>query len=364
MVIENLLYEQPITMEVARMAAFGGAVLGGGGGGEVEEGLMLAQLALEIGQPRVLAPDVLPDDTTLVTVSAVGSPAASEQFVKPIDYVDALNLLREHLDTKVGGLITNENGGLATINGWLQSAITGLPVVDCPCNGRAHPTGVMGAMGLDGVQGYVSRQAAVGGDPAAGRRVRLYVEGRLAHAARLVRQAAVEAGGLVGVARNPVTVAYARKYGAPGGLAQAVTVGRALLSASDPESAAQAVANVLGGRIVARARVTTVELVTRDGFDVGMVCLDDGLEMTFWNEYMTLERAGERLATFPDLIATLAADEARPLSSAEITKGREVFILHVPRAHLHLGEGMRRPELLRAAEEAVGRPIIPFIFPE
>lgn len=95
-----------------------------------------------------------------------------------------------------------------------------------------------------------------------------------------------------------------------------------------------------------------------------MVCLDDGLELTFWNEYMTLERAGERIATFPDLITTLAADEARPLSSAGITEGREVFVLHVPRAHLHLGEGMRRPELLRAAEEAVGRPLVPFVFPE
>ncbi len=38
----------------------------------------------------------------------------------------------------------------------------------------------------------------------------------------------------------------------------------------------------------------------------------DGFEMTFWNEYMTLEKDGERYATFPDLIMTLDAKTARP----------------------------------------------------
>ncbi len=360
----NRLYEQPLTMEVARMAAFGGAVLGGGGGGDIENGLQLAQLALEMGQPRVLPADSLANDVLVVTVSAVGAPAASEQFIKPIDYVDALNLLQEHMDKPVGGLITNENGGMATVNGWLQSALSGLPVVDCPCNGRAHPTGLMGAMGLDELPNYVSRQAAVGGNPHAGRRVRLYVEGDLRRAARLVRQAAVEAGGLVGVARNPVTMAYAREHGAPGALARAVEVGQALLAAPDPEAAAQAVAETLGGRIVARARVARVDLVTRGGFDVGTVYLEDDLQLTFWNEYMTLDRRGERLGTFPDLIATLAADESRPLSSAEVKEGQEIFVLHVPRSRLRLGSGMRRPNLLRAAEEAVGRPLVSFVFPE
>ena len=343
-------------------AAYGGGLLGGGGGGSISEGLQLGQLAIEMGRPRLVDLAELDDEAILVTVSAVGAPAARDQYLEPIHYVQALQLLIERLDGPVAGLITNENGGLATLNGWFQSAVMGIPVVDAPCNGRAHPTGTMGSMGLDEVDGYVSRQAAVGGDPSAHRHVRLYTEGSLDSVGRLVRQAAVEAGGLVAVARNPVTVAYAREKAAPGALWQAVEVGQALLAAESPLNAAQAACDLLGGEVICRASVQRVILQTKGGFDVGQIDLQGGYELTFWNEYMTLEQEGQRLATFPDLIATLSADEIRPLTSAEIKDGQEVLLIRVPREKLRLGAGMRRPELFRVAEEAVGKEIVRYVF--
>jgi len=179
-----------VDREAVQAAAYGGALLGGGGGGSISEGLQLGQLAIEVGRPRFVDLDELGDEAVLVTVSAVGAPSARDQYLEPIHYVQALQLLIEHLDEPVAGLITNENGGLATVNGWFQSAVMGIPVVDAPCNGRAHPTGAMGSMGLDEVDGYVSRQAAVGGDPSAHRHLRLYAEGSLDSVAHLVRQAA------------------------------------------------------------------------------------------------------------------------------------------------------------------------------
>ncbi|MDH7484776.1 MAG: DUF917 family protein [Anaerolineae bacterium] len=348
--------------ETVQAAAYGGAVLGGGGGGPIEEGLRLGRLALELGRPRLVTLDELDDDAVLVTVALVGAPSATEQYLEPMYLVRALELLMAHLDRPVAGLITNENGGMATLNGWLQSAITGRPVVDAPCNGRAHPTGLMGAMGLDAVPGYLARQAAVGGNPDAGRHLRLYVEGGLTLTARLVRQAAVEAGGLVAVARSPVTVDYARQHAAPGAVGQAIEVGRALLGASIPIEAAEAVCRVLGGQLICQALVRRVALRSEGGFDVGQVALEDGYELTFWNEYMTLERRGERLATFPDLIATLSATEPRPLTSAEIRQGQELLVIRAPKERLRLGAGMRRPELFRVAEEAVGKEIIRYVF--
>lgn len=351
-----------IDAQTVRAAAYGGAVLGGGGGGQIEEGLSLGRLAMELGRPRLVALDELDDEAVLVTVAAVGAPSAADQYLEPMHYVQALQLLMANLDTPVVGLITNENGGMATLNGWLQSAITGLPVVDAPCNGRAHPTGLMGAMGLDAVADYVAKQAAVGGDPDAGRHVRIYVEGGLTATARLVRQAAVEAGGLVAVARNPVTVGYARRHAAPGAIEQAIEVGRALLEAASPREAAEAACRMLGGEIVCQARVTHLTLRSEGGFDVGQVELEGGYELTFWNEYMTLERHGERLATFPDLIATLSATKIRPLSSAEVREGEEVLLIRAPKERLRLGAGMRRPELFQAAEQAVGKELIRYVF--
>jgi DUF917 family protein len=267
-----------------------------------------------------------------------------------------------HLDGPATGLITNENGGLATLNGWFQSAVMELPVVDAPCNGRAHPTGLMGAMGLNDVTDYVSRQAAVGGNPDTGRRVRLYVEGSLASASRLVRQSAVEAGGLVAVARNPAMVAYVRDNAAPGALQQAIEVGQALLGADSPLEAAEAVCAVLDGEVVCRAGVTGLTLHTEGGFDVGQVELQGGYELAFWYEYMTLEQHGQRMATFPDLITTLSAIEIRPMSSAELRKGQDVLVVRVPRQHLRLGGGMRQPELFHVAEQAVGKDLVRYVF--
>jgi len=348
--------------EVVQAAAYGGALLGGGGGGSVEEGMHLGNLAVEVGRPYLVDLDDLDDDAHIVTVSAVGAPAAADQYVEPMHYFQALLLLLEHLETPVVGLITSENGGLSSLNGWFQSAVTGIPVVDAPCNGRAHPTGAMGSMGLDGVDGYISRQAAVGGDPSAHRHVGLYAEGSLDSVARLVRQAAVGAGGLVAVARNPVTVAYARENAAPGALRQAIEVGKALLGAENPLDAARSACDLLGGELVCRAVVEKVALQTKGGFDTGLVELGGGHELTFWNEYMTLEHQGKRLATFPDLIATLSADEIRPLTSAEVKDGQEVLLIRVPKEKLCLGTGMRRPGLFRIAEEAVGKEMVRYVF--
>lgn len=348
-------------MGVVRAAVYGGAVLGGGGGGAIEEGLRLGRLALEVGRPCLMTLDEMDDEAVLVTVAVVGAPSAPDQYLEPMHYVQALQLLMAHLDTPVTGLITNENGGLATLNAWFQSAVTGLPVVDAPCNGRAHPTGLMGAMGLHLVAGYISRQAAVGGDPSTGRHVRLYVESNLQSAASMVRQVAVEAGGLVAVARNPVTVAYARDNAAPGALRQAIEVGKTLLTSGNPLDAAQAICDLLDGEIICQATVERVALDIKGGFDIGRIHIRGGYELAFWNEYMTLEQQGQRLATFPDLIVTLATDEIRPLCSAELREGQEVLIIHAPRKRLRLGAGMRQLDLFRVAEEAVGKELARYV---
>ncbi|MBB6283607.1 DUF917 family protein [Geobacillus subterraneus] len=190
-------------------AVLGGAVLGGGGGGWIEEGMRIGRLALEVGQPQLITIDDLQDDDLLVTVSNVGAPAAKDQYVKPVHYLRSLELLIQNLERRVHGIITNENGAGTMINGWFQSAVTGIPVVDAPCNGRAHPTGSMGSMNLSELDDYVSVQAAVGGK---GRNyVEISASGSLDKISSLIRKVSVDAGGTVAVTRNPVRAAYVKK---------------------------------------------------------------------------------------------------------------------------------------------------------
>lgn len=339
-------------------AVYGGAVLGGGGGGWIEEGLIIGRLALEVGQPELFTIDDFEDDDLLVTVSMVGAPAAKDQFVKPIHYARALDMLSQKIGKPIKGLNTNENGAGTTVNGWFQSAVTGIPLVDLACNGRAHPTGAMGSLNLSELEDYISHQAAAGGKGV--NYLEMSISGSLEKAASMVRKASVEAGGLVAVARNPVTVAYAKQNGAAGAITQAIEVGKALL-AYQGEAAIDSVVTKLGGKVITTGTVTDFQLETTGGFDVGTVMIDNSYEMTFWNEYMTLEKNGERFATFPDLIMTLDAKTAKPIVSAAIEKGQQLAIIAVPKEKLLLSSTMRNEKLLKPIEDIIKKSVLQFL---
>lgn len=340
-------------------AVLGGAVLGGGGGGSIEGGMHNAGLAVNLGTPTLIALDQLDGDDLVITASAVGAPAAKEKMVRPVDHIRALELFRERNSSKLAGIICNENGAGSGVNGWIESAATGLPVVDAPNNGRAHPTGLMGAMGLHRVKDYVSSQTGVGGNPELGRYLEVAVKGSLQYTANMIRHAAVEAGGLVAVMRDPVSAAYLRENAAIGAVEHAMGIGRAMMAARTQGAKAviQAVLGELQGEIACQGRIDQINLTTVGGYDVGELTVigDEKMELTFWNEFMTLECQAERRASFPDLITLLSLETGIPVSSAQAEVGQEVAVLLAPRENLILGRGVLLPETIAEAETAVGK---------
>jgi len=343
----------------------GGAVLGGGGGGAFEEGLQLGQLATEIGTPSIIPlTDLQPGDIVL-TVSAVGAPAAEKQYVQPMDYVHSVEMACAVLDAPIAALNVNEMGAMASVNGLIQSAVLGIPVVDAPCNGRAHPTAVMGAMGLNEISDYSSLQAACGGNPACGRRVEILVRGDLTRCSILVREASIQAGGVVAVARNPVSVEYLKKHAAVGAMNMAIGLGKAIMGPhQEGQSSEEVIARQLDGEVLAQGKIIKVALTTQGGFDVGAVQIEGGYELVFWNEFMLIEASGERLYTFPDLIMLFGQDLNRPVSSAELKKGMKVVIIAVRKEKLLLGDGMRHRELFLDIEKTIGCQVVQHVFPE
>lgn len=346
-------------------AVLGGCVLGGGGGGSMDKGYQTAKLGLELSRVTLIDPEDLDEDAILINVSSVGAPSAKNAYAEPMDYGRVVSTLCKNAGLEPKGIITNEAGGSASVNGWLQCALLGLPLVDAPCNGRAHPTGIMGSMGLHRVEGYISRQAAAGGRPENGRHVEMMASGDINRVAKLVREAAVQADGLVAVARNPVTCGYAKTHGACGAVRQAIELGQAMLTARDSggDAVLQAICDFLGGAIVAQGIISHLELNCSGGFDTGHISIED-TELTFWNEYMTLEQGGKRLGTFPDLIMTLDAETGLPVTSAEAVQGQKIAVLLVPMSHIKLGAGMKDPELFKSCEDAVGKQIISYVFPK
>jgi DUF917 family protein len=352
-------------METLEALVYGGAILGGGGGGSLQEGLRLSRLAVELGSPEIVSLTDVDPDKWVITVSAVGAPAGAHRFVSPMDYVRAVQKVADCLSGVVGGLIQSEMGGLNSANGLFQSAVLSIPVIDAPCNGRAHPIALMGSLGLHKIPQYRSIQAACGGNPDEGRRVELLVEGDINRCSALVRETSVQAGGMIAVARNPLRAGDLKNRAAVGAVTETIKLGRAFGEARQSgTSVEEAVARSLGGKIVAREKVARFELATKGGFDVGRVMLTGDYELMFWNEYMFLEAGGKRLYTFPDLIVTFDAATHLPVSTAQIAEGDEVFVITTGNDHLILGEGMRDPDFYRRVEDAVERPIMSYVFKE
>ena len=348
--------------EILKYALLGGTILGGGGGGSIDMGEVAGSIALDYGDIELVGIDSIDDETLIVTASAVGAPAAVDRYIKPKDYVRAIEILEDNLGLKVGGIITNENGGAATINGWIQSAILNIPLIDAPCNGRAHPTGTMGSMGLNNLSDFISYQSYSGGNPKLGNKIEGFLKGDISKIAKMVRQAAVEAGGLVAVARNPVKAKYVKENGAINGISHAIETGKKFYEglSNSAENAIENVADFLNGEIVVEGIISEFELVTEGGFDVGKVIVE-GIEMTFWNEYMTLENHGKRIYTFPDLIMSFNKETGMPITTAEISKGQKILVIATKKDNLKLGAGMHDDKLLEEIEPIINKEILKHI---
>ena len=358
-----------LNSEILDYLVLGGSFYGGGGGGSPESGRAVGREALELGRPHLVGLDDLPEEGILLTVSAVGAPAGDGPHAAPADYAKAVDLFGRLTGKKPSGFIANECGGLATVNGWIQSAVTGLPVVDAPCNGRAHPTGAMGSMGLHQVDGYISEQMVVSGTPDEGPSLQVFIQGSVESAAGLVRKTASQVGGLVAVARNPVTVSYARMNAAPGAIHRCLEVGRAIAHGRTRSAvdAVEGAARAAGGRVAYRGKVIHRHIESVGGFDLGRLVVEGPgvlVELYFCNEYLTVEQvgSGQRLSTFPDLITTLDLTTGLPVTSAEIRDEQEVAVVVVPRKNLILGAGMRDKGLYADVERLTGKELVRYAF--
>ncbi|ASJ16453.1 hypothetical protein A3L04_04870 [Thermococcus chitonophagus] len=346
-----------INEEMAEFAVIGGAFFGGGGGGNIELGLRHAKLALELGDVVLVDIDDLPQDSTIVTVSLVGAPSSKEAFVTPSHMIKAFECMKDEIG-EIAGVITSENGGYSTINGWIQAAVFEIPVVDAPADGRAHPTGVMGSLGLHNLPGYVSTQVGVGGNREKGKYVEVVAKGSVLSTSRIIREAAVEAGGLIAVVRNPVSVKYVKENAALGAIKKAIDVGKIILRyKEDPGKMAEELCSKLGGKVVGEGRVVKYWLESRGGFDIGRIIIADEnrreVELVFWNEFMKLQSNGIELAKFPDLIVLLDKQTGLPLTSAEVKVGDQVIVLIVPKEKIPLGSGVLDPQALSVIESVI-----------
>jgi DUF917 family protein len=350
-----------LTEKDVEPAVKGGSVYAAGGGGWADHGRMLGHAAVGIGKPELVDVEELDGRDWIATAAAIGAPASMTPWeMRGIDYVKAVKLLEDELGERLSGLMIGQNGKSSTLNAWLPSAVLGTKVVDAVGDVRAHPTGDMGSIGLAGSPKPMI-QTAVGGNRAEDRYIELVVKGATAKVSPVLRTAADQAGGFIASCRNPVRAKYVRKHAALGGISLALRLGEAIIAAEKAGGGSRvidAIVRTTGGTILAKGAVTRKDLVyTKEAFDIGRFVLgdgDDAITIHTMNEYMAIDDAGgTRLATFPDVIATLDA-AGTPLSAGQLREGMYVFVLHVPKTVIPLSSSVRDPAVYPPVERAMG----------
>jgi len=321
-----------LTPDDARHAVLGGGVLACGGGGWKHHGELMGALATSLERPVLAGVDELPSDTWVATVTAIGAPAAKDWEIRPVDYVHALQELIKASGVPIGAVMTAQNGYSTTLNGWIQSSVLGVRVLDTAGDVRAHPTGKLGGLGLGERAGYESIQVVSGGNRALHGHFLSINKGHLNTVDDVLRDISVRTGGFIASARNPVELDWVRANGAHGSISLALDLGADLEAAGPGEAAVEAVRTRLGAELV-DAGPLRIEKRTKTlgGWDRGTFRVGDHT-VPYLNEFMAVDGPSGRVASYPDTIVIIDTATGEGLAVKDAARGGQDVALLVAKA--------------------------------
>ncbi|HVX76871.1 MAG TPA: DUF917 family protein [Bradyrhizobium sp.] len=344
-----------LTADDVEAGMVGGLFLSAGGSGRnaVAKNRGLGQMALDYGGVRLVGIDELEPDAPIITATAVGAPGFANWAIRPRDAVNAARRLIETLDRPPAGVIC---GHVPGFNAWLVAAALGLDYVDAASNGRGHPTVKMGGMGLASRLDLSITQVGSSGSKAENSEFAVVVTGDIVRTSNLMRQASVINGGLIYAARGPLSAGFIKENGAAGAISFQLDLGRAMLAAKGSDRVGATV-EFLGGELLVEGEVTENTVTYGGGFDLGQMKVrgsNGEAVLGVYNEFMTAEFGGKRMATFPDMIGTLDPQTGEVVSISESKPGSRVAVIIAHRSKFPVGKGALDPNVFPEVEKAMG----------
>jgi DUF917 family protein len=315
-------------------------------------------MALTLSGVDLVEADELGDQALVMVASGIGAPATSRPRTEPRHAVESARRLAREISGALAAVMPAHVPGL---NAWLIASELGIALLDAATNGRGHPTARLGSMGLAQQHGSSIIQVGIGGrrgEPP----LTVVARGNFSATSEIMRTAAAANGGLVLASRGPVTVSHVRRHGAVGALTSQIELGRVMLAAPRG-TVADAAARFLRGEVLTIGRVTSNSVAFNGAFDVGRILIDGGepVDLGVCNEYMTVERAGKRRCTFPDLIATIDPATGLGLEVLELVPGREAAVIVAGREGLPLGAGVLETDAYDEIEQAMGADLCSYL---
>lgn len=344
-----------LTADDVEAGTVGGLFLSAGGSGKnaIAKNRGLGQMALDYGGVRLVGIDELDPTATIITATAVGAPGFANWAIRPRDAINAAKRLIDTLEKPPVGVIC---GHVPGFNAWLVAAALGLDYVDVASNGRGHPTVKMGGMGLASRLDLSITQVGCSGSKAEENELAVVVSGDIVRTSNMMRQAAVINGGLIYAARGPLTAGFIKENGASGAITFQLELGRAMLAASGADRV-RATVDFLGGELLVDGEVTGNTVTYGGGFDAGQMKVRGSageVVLGVYNEFMTADVGGKRVATFPDMIGTLDPQTGEVVSISESKVGSRVAVIIAHRSKFPVGKGALDPAVFPEVEKAMG----------
>lgn len=349
--------KRKLTRDDVASAMTGGLLLSAGGSGKarsLERHDLAAEVALGYGDVSFVSLDELPSDGYLLVSTSIGAPGFAKPELVLRDHVDAARAVIDRLGRKPAGVIC---GHVPGFNAWVVAAALDIPFVDAAANGRGHPTGDMGGMGLASMPTVSIVQAVQAGYSETGSKISVVAEGSLLKTSQVMRHASVLSGGLVASARGPYGVDFVARNGASGAISFQIDLGQAMLDAAPGEACIAAAAAFMSGEVLITGTVTENSVAYSNSFDVGRLVVSDGIRevvLGVYNEFMTADVDGQRVATFPDMMGSLDPQTGDPIAIAQLPVGAPVAIVTAHHSKFPLGKGALDPLVFKEVEEGLG----------
>ncbi len=115
----------------------------------------------------------------------------------------------------------------------------------------------------------------------------------------------------------------------------------------------------LRGRSLAQGTVVANTVRYHGGFDVGTLTVRDDasghqVALAVCNEFMAATIDGERVATFPDLLAVMDPVGGDVVAIGELPVGAPAAVIATSKRHLAMGSGIFDPSVYGDVEQAMG----------
>jgi hypothetical protein len=312
----------------------GSTILGAGGGGDPYIGKLLARESIrQYGPVTIVDADELEDDARVVMVAGMGAPTVIvEKLLETSELVDAFYALQDRLGVEFTHISSAEAGGLNAVTPIPVAAKLRLPMIDADGMGRAFPKLELITPTLYG--GSVTPMSLVDE-----RGARVIIETPTnAWAETIARAATVSMGCMGAVAICPMTGKQAKEWLVWGVLTQAEELGRTLREArAEKVPPVQAILDHANGVLLFEGKTSEVNRRTERGWNIGeAVFAGSGdykrseLKLQFQNEHLVAIRDGKIVASVPDLIMILEADNGEPITAEEIRYGYRVAVVGLP----------------------------------